>query len=144
MQLILFFISSWRNSSYSSISPGKIYSILHSNLMQLILLFILSWCNSSYSLYRPGATHPILHIVLVQLILTQIVLVQIARAARNEINSAPQAAVTVFAFSYVVILLYAHMAVMLRQIKIPEFSAWFGLAIMQESINPCQRRHSQS
>ena len=62
---------------------------------EFVLFFLWSLCNSSYSSYGPGANHPVL----------QIALVQIDSAARNLINSVPQAAVTTFAFSFVFILL---------------------------------------
>ena len=62
--------------------------------------------NSSCSSYRPDAIHPILHVVKVQLILFfKSSWCKIASAARNKINSAPQAAVPTFAFSSVLILL---------------------------------------
>ena len=91
-ELILFFLSSWCNSSYSSYCPGAIHPILHIILVQFILFFKSSWCNSSYSSCCPGAINPILQFVLVQ--------------NSKELNQfCPQAAATTFAFSSVFILL---------------------------------------
>ena len=59
VQFILFFISSWCNSSYSSNRPDAIDPILQIVRMQLILFFKWSWFNPSYSSNRPGAIHPI-------------------------------------------------------------------------------------
>ena len=47
--------------------------------------------NSSFSSYHPGVIYPFLHIILVH----------IASAARNLINSVPQTAATTFSFSSV-------------------------------------------
>ena len=91
-ELILFFLSSWCNSSYSSYCPGAIHPILHIILVQFILFFKSSWCNSSYSSCCPGAINPILQFVLVQ--------------NSKELNQfCPQAAATTFAFSSVFIIL---------------------------------------
>ena len=60
VQLILFFISSWCNSSlcnssFSSYRPGATHPFLHIILVQLILFFISSWCNSSFSSYHEAS-----------------------------------------------------------------------------------------
>ena len=58
--------------------------------------------NSPYSFYCPGAIHSILQIVLVQVILFfKSSWWKTASMARNWIHSAPQAAATTFAFSFV-------------------------------------------
>ena len=47
VQFILFFKSSWCNSSYYSSLPSVILPILQIVLVQFIIFFKSSWCNSS-------------------------------------------------------------------------------------------------
>ena len=97
---LLFRGQNWSNSNSNSNSMHVSYIILHQDDLK-------NGMNSPYSSYCPVAIHPIFHTVLVQFILLiKWPWCKIASAAKKWTDSAPQAAVTTFAFSSVLILLW--------------------------------------
>ena len=83
-KFILFFLSSWFNSSYSLYCPGSIHPILYIVLVQFILFFKSFWCKIATP--RQGI--------------------------ESGLPPPPQAAATTFALSSVFILLLLHVHVL--------------------------------